>query len=71
MCDIENKNKNTNHKKAATNNSITPQMFKTFSMVYASILHKLFNKLIKKDLTQNLKTADIPQFIKKATLKIK
>ena len=53
MCDIENKNKNTNHKKAATNNSVTPQIFKTSSRVCASVLS------VKIDFFQNSKTAGI------------
>ena len=53
MCNIENKNNNTNRKKAATNNSITPQIFKTSFMVYASVLS------VKIDFPQNSKTAFI------------
>ena len=50
MCNVENKNNNTNRKKVSSNNSITPKITKKPSTASASILYRIFNASIKKKL---------------------
>ena len=53
-------------KQLITNTSIPPKIFKKFSIVSASVSHKLFNDWIEKsEFPQNLKLADITPVYKK------
>ena len=64
--DMEKEIDNINPKKATTSNSTPPEIFKKFSKISASVLHKLFNDSMEKsDFPQNLKLADITPVYKK------
>ena len=63
---IEKEVNNINPKKATTNNSTPPKIFKKSSKVSAIVLHKLFNDSKEKSaFPQNLKLAHITPVYKK------
>ena len=67
ITDIEKEINTINPKKATTNRSVPPKIFKKSSKDSASVLHKLFNDSIEKmcEFHQNLKLADITPAYKK------